>query len=102
MDFAFRDGSGEDEESPFSATFHAAIFGVDSGSSGVPFVGVFQLEIVEAHPASKMPNKSRQINRRDARGLDGFRRLGVLLFIHDFSRRRPAVSALWRSAENVF
>lgn len=45
------------------------------------------------------PNKSRQINRRDVRSLDGFRRLGILFFIHDFSCRSPAVSALLRYAE---
>jgi len=45
----------------------------------------------------KKHNKSRQINRRDFLGLDGFRRLGVLWFIHDFSCRNPAVSALLRS-----
>jgi hypothetical protein len=28
--------------------------------------------------------------------LDGFRRLGVLFFIHGVSCRSPAVSALWR------
>jgi hypothetical protein len=40
------------------------------------------------------PNKSRQLNRRDAGGLDGFHRLGILWFIHDLSCRSPAVSAL--------
>ena len=46
---------------------------------------------------SKQPNKSRQINRWDVRGLDGFRRLGILFFIHGLSCRCPAVSALGRS-----
>jgi hypothetical protein len=41
-----------------------------------------------------MPNQARQINRRGLRGLDGFRRLGVLWFTHDLSCRSPAVSAL--------
>ncbi len=44
------------------------------------------------------PNKSRQINRRDVRCSGGFRRCGVLWFIHDFWCRSPAVSALLRSA----
>ena len=43
---------------------------------------------------TKTENKSRQINRRDARSLDGFRRLGVSFFIHGLSCRSPAVSAL--------
>ena len=47
----------------------------------------------------KMPNKSRQINRRGFRSLDGFRRLEILGFTHDFSCRSPAVSALLRSLE---
>jgi len=41
-----------------------------------------------------MENKSQIV-----RCLDGFRRLGVLWFIHDFYCRSPAVSALWRYDE---
>jgi hypothetical protein len=52
-----------------------------------------------AERTRKKHNKLRQINRRDARSLDGFRRLGVLWFIHGLSCRSPAVSALWRSPQ---
>lgn len=48
---------------------------------------------------TKTENKSRQINRRDARSLDGFRRLGVSFFIHGLSCRSPAVSALLHSPD---
>jgi hypothetical protein len=56
-------------------------------------VAVFRGKHVIAN-SRKRPNKSRQINRRDVPSLDGFRRLGVLWFIHGLSCRSPAVPEL--------
>jgi hypothetical protein len=60
------------------------------------FLAVWFSALPDPREIKRAQNKSRQINRRDVSCLDGFRRLGVLWFIHDFSCRRPAVSALLR------